>query len=309
MNPSAESADRDTLVGLRPFRGKLAVVTGAGSGMGRELVRLLAAAGSRVAACDVRPGSVETAASWSAAVTGHVCDVSDEAQVRRFRDEVLEQHGTDHVDLVFNNAGIGGGGSLFTDSRESWERTFAVNFWGVYFCTRTFLPLLVKSDEGVLVNTSSVNGFWASLGPGMPNTAYSTAKFAVKGFTESLIEDLRVNAPNVRVVLVMPGHIGTDIVRNSQWVHSEAGDVEKLADRFRDSAPLTAADAATVIINGVLAGHWRILVGEDAIQIDEAVRADPDAAYDHTGVGMLTLPGAGSISARPVKVKGPGAGE
>lgn len=105
----------------------------------------------------------------------------------------------------------------------------------------------------------------------------------------------------------MPGHIGTDIVRNSQVVHGKSGDVDKLADRFRDSAPLTAADAATMILNGVLAGHWRILVGEDAVRIDEAIRADPDAAYDHTGVGMLTLPGATSTNARPVKVNGPAA--
>jgi len=304
---------------MESFEGKLAVVTGAGSGMGRELVRQLSAAGCRVAGCDVRASSVEA----GGCVTGHVCDVSDEAQVLRFRDEVVDQHGADHVDLVFNNAGIGGGGSLFTDSRESWERTFAVDFWGVYYCTRAFLPLLVKSEEGVLVNTSSVNGFWASLGPGIPHTAYSTAKFAVKGFTEALIEDLRTNAPHVRVAVVMPGHIGTDIVRNSRVVLGGGGfedmtpaevkasraamarrgfpvdtatddDVRKLAemgaDMFRDSAPLTAAGAATIILDAVLAGSWRILVGDDAERLDAAVRADPEAAYDHTTVGLSTLP-------------------
>jgi hypothetical protein len=238
----------------------------------------------------------------------------------------MDQHGTEHVDLVFNNAGIGGGGSLFTDSRESWERTFAVDFWGVYYCTRAFLPLLVKSEEGVLVNTSSINGLWASLGPGIPHTAYSTAKFAVKGFTEALIEDLRTNAPHIRVAVVLPGHIGTDIVRNSRVVLGGGGfedmtpaevkasraamtrrgfpvdnatddDVRKLAEMgaemFRDSAPLTAAGAATIILEAVLAGRWRILVGEDAERIDAAVRADPEAAYDHTMVGLSTLPGGG----------------
>src|SRR5215471_9864143 len=205
------------------FAGKLAVVTGGGSGMGRELVRQLAAEGCSVAACDVNADSVaETVtlmepgtASVPLNVTGHVCDVSDEAQVLRFRDELLDAHGADHVDLVFSNAGIGGGGSFVTEPREVWERTFAIDWWGVYYCARAFLPLLIKSPEGVLVNTSSVNGFWATLGPGIPHTAYSTAKFAVKGFSEALIEDLRTNAPHVKVAVVMPGHIGTGIVVNS----------------------------------------------------------------------------------------------
>src|SRR6516165_4995752 len=196
------------------FAGKLAVVTGGGSGMGRELVRQLAAQGCSVAVCDWHADAVtETAgiaqagAGPEARVTGHACDVSDEAQVLRFRDELLAEHGSDHVDLVFSNAGIGGGGSFVNDSREDWERTFATDWWGVYHCARTFLPLLIASGDGVLVNTSSVNGIWAALGPGMPNSAYSTAKFAVKGFTEALIEDLRTNAPQVRVAVVMPGHV------------------------------------------------------------------------------------------------------
>ena len=180
------------------FTGKLAVVTGGGSGMGRELVRQLAAEGCSVAACDLNSGAVaETAgraqegAPPDVRVTSHACDVSDEAQVLRFRDELLERHASDHVNLVFSNAGIGGGESFVTGRREVWERTFAIDWWGVYYCARAFLPLLIASGDGVLVNTSSVNGFWASLGPGVPNSAYSTAKFAVRGFTEALIEDLR----------------------------------------------------------------------------------------------------------------------
>ncbi|HEX7163111.1 MAG TPA: SDR family oxidoreductase, partial [Trebonia sp.] len=181
---------------MKSFTGKFAVVTGGGSGMGRELVRQLASEGCSVAACDVHETTVSETASLALAgapdgttVTGHVCDVADEAQVLRFRDEALAAHGAEHVDLVFSNAGIGGAGSFLNDPREQWERVFAVDFWGVYYCARAFLPLLVKSPEGVLVNTSSVNGFWASLGPGIPHTAYSTAKFAVKGLSEALIED------------------------------------------------------------------------------------------------------------------------
>ena len=230
--------------------------------------------------------------------------MSDEAQVLRFRDELLEQHASDHVDLVFSNAGIGGAGSFIRDSREEWERTFAIDWWGVYYCARAFLPLLIASGDGVLVNTSSVNGFWATLGPGMPNSAYSTAKFAVKGFSEALVEDLRSNAPQVRVAVVMPGHVGTDIVANSLRAHG-LPEPERMSDAqvtelipaemapegaspddlrqllaqanadFRDKAPLSAADAAAIILDGVRSGAWRILVGEDAKKLDAAVRARP----------------------------------
>jgi len=181
------------------------------------------------------------------------------------------------------------------------------------------VPLLIASGDGVLVNTSSVNGFWASPGPGMPNTAYSTAKFAVRGFSEALIEDFRVHAPQVRVAVVMPGHLGTDIVANSFRArglpapeHMSDAQLEELvpgdtqaklvsagllaegasADElrqmlvranadFRDKAPVSASEAATVILDGVRSGAWRILVGEDARRIDAAVRAKPDAAYDY----------------------------
>jgi NAD(P)-dependent dehydrogenase (short-subunit alcohol dehydrogenase family) len=274
---------------MESFAGKIAVVTGGGSGMGRELVRQLAAEGCSVAACDVHREAVAETADLARAVapagttvTSHPGDVADEAQVLRFRDEALAAHGADHVDLVFSNAGIGGGGSFIADPREQWESVFAVDFWGVYYCARVFLPLLIKSAEGVLVNTSSVNGFWASLGAGVPHTAYSTAKFAVKGFSEALIEDLRMHAPHVRVAVVMPGHVATNIVANSMMAFGVPEADAVAANRgFHDSAPLSAAGAATVILDGVRAGAWRILVGADAHSLDEFVRAHPDDAYDY----------------------------
>ncbi len=274
---------------MESFAGKIAVVTGGGSGMGRELVRQLAAEGCSVAVCDVHRETVaetadlaRAAAAAGTTVTSHSCDVADEAQVLRFRDEALAAHGADHVDLVFSNAGIGGGGSFIADPREQWESVFAVDFWGVYYCARVFLPLLIKSAEGVLVNTSSVNGFWASLGEGVPHTAYSTAKFAVKGFSEALIEDLRMHAPHVRVAVVMPGHVATNIVANSMIAFGVPEADAIAANRgFHDSAPLSAADAATVILDGVRSGAWRILVGADAHSLDEFVRAHPDDAYDY----------------------------
>jgi len=275
---------------MESFAGKLAVVTGGGSGMGRELVRQLAAQDCSVAACDWHPDAMAETASLARGdagsgvlVTGHTCDVSDEAQVLRFRDELLGQHARDHVDLVFANAGIGGAGSFVNDSREEWEHTFAVDWWGVYHCARTFLPLLIASGDGVLVNTSSVNGLWAALGPGMPNTAYCAAKFAVRGFTEALIEDLRSNAPQVRVAVVMPGHVGTDIIGNTLRAHGKDPDqmLIDISNDFRDKAPLSAAQAATIILDGVRSGTWRILVGQDAAMIDERIRANPEAAYDY----------------------------
>jgi NAD(P)-dependent dehydrogenase (short-subunit alcohol dehydrogenase family) len=251
-------------------------------------------------------------------VTTHRCDVGVAADMERFRDEVVGQHATDHVNLVFNNAGIGGGGSFILASREEWDRTFEICWGGVYNGCRAFVPLLVAADEGHLVNTSSVNGFWASLGPGIPHTAYSAAKFAVKGFSEALLEDFRVNAPHVGVSVVMPGHIGTEIVNNSRklfermetandldlvrkglerrGVPTEAMDDDALrsmmamfGDMFRDSAPMSAAEAATIILDGVKAGTWRILVGEDAKKLDEAVRADPIAAYGPDGLDLTTI--------------------
>ena len=313
---------------MKSFAGKRAVVTGGGSGMGRELVVQLAAEGCSVATCDVNSVSLQETAERAEAgapegtvVTTHVCDVSDEPRVLAFRDEVVARHG-EQLNLLFNNAGIGGGRSFLTDTREEWERTFAVDWWGVYHCTRAFLPLLVAGDDGYLVNTSSVNGFWASLGPGTPHTAYSTAKFAVTGFSEALIEDLRVNAPHVKVAVVMPGHIGTDIVVNSRRylgypepddmtdaelepmrtdlvrrglpVENVSADqlrqmVKMMGEVFRNAAPLTAAAAAGIILDGVRAGKWRILVGDDARELDERVRARPEEAYDHTGAGLGTL--------------------
>lgn len=303
---------------MQSFEDRIAVITGGGTGMGRELARQLAAAGCHVAMCDVSEENMaatkalcEEGAPPEVRVTTHVADVSDESQVLRFRDEVMRAHETDCVHLVFNNAGIGGFGSLVSDDRAAWEKTFDVCWYGVYYGTRAFLPMLVAAEEGHLVNTSSVNGFWATLGPQIPHSAYSAAKFAVKGFTEALINDFALNAPHVKVSLVMPGHIGTSIVINSgrllgsdpkemsdeQIAETRAsferrgvdfGDAtnEQLrqllaaqGEMFRDQAPMTAEEAARTILEGVRAERWRILVGDDAHVLDEMVRAEPENAY------------------------------
>lgn len=305
---------------MKEFRDKLAVVTGGGSGMGRELARQLSAEGCHVALCDVSSEDMadtkrlcETKAPQDTRLSVHLCDVSDQAQVNGFRDGVLAEHETDHIDLLFNNAGIGGGGSFVDGEREEWERTFGVCWFGVYYCCRAFVPLLIASEAGHLINTSSVNGFWASLGPGVPHTAYSAAKFAVKGFTEALINDLRLNAPHVRVSVVMPGHIGTSIGINTNKVLGKSAPLSMSAEEvaevrkrllqqglpignetddhirkamhqrsidFRDKAPMSAAEAAMIILDGVREERWRILVGADATVLDGMVRESPDRAYE-----------------------------
>jgi NAD(P)-dependent dehydrogenase (short-subunit alcohol dehydrogenase family) len=305
---------------MKDFAGRTAVVTGGGTGMGRELARQLVAEGCNVAMCDVSAANMaETRRLCEVAripqglrITSHIADVSDDAQVQRFRDEVAEQQ-SDTIHLLFNNAGIGGGGSMIANSREEWEKTFNVCWGGVYYNTRAFLPMMLKADQGHIVNTSSINGFWASIGPRIPHTAYAAAKFAVKGFTEALITDLRLNAPHIKCSVVMPGHIGTSIVANSRKIQS-GNESDSISDKeiaqfrarvastgtdpseltdddirarmterarsFLEDAPTTAAQAAGIILDGVKADRWRILVGDDAHKIDARVRATPERAYD-----------------------------
>jgi NAD(P)-dependent dehydrogenase (short-subunit alcohol dehydrogenase family) len=306
---------------MKDLAGRIAVITGGGTGMGRELARQLVAEGCNVAMCDVSATAMAETKRLCEVdrlpqglrITTHVADVSDEDQVKRFADEVASQQDTDKIHLLFNNAGIGGGGSMIVHGRDEWERTFNICWFGVYYNTRAFLPMLLKADRGHIVNTSSVNGFWASIGPTVPHTAYSAAKFAVKGFSEALQTDLRMNAPHIKCSVVMPGHIGTSIVTNSRKIQSgnasdsfsateiaqmrarvasmgvdvsklSDDDIGKLADerarRFLEDAPTTAQEAAKIILGGVKAERWRILVGKDAEKIDRLVREAPERAYD-----------------------------
>ena len=314
---------------MKDFGGKLAVVTGGGSGMGRALCRQLAAEGCDVATCDVLDDNLaetkqlcEQVAGQGRIVSIHHCDVADEDEVAEFRDAVKSQHDADHIDLLFNNAGIGGGASFVSGEREEWERTFNICWFGVYYCARAFMPLLFASKEAHMVNTSSVNGFWATLGPHSAHSAYSAAKFAVKGFSEALITDFARNAPHVKVSVVMPGHIGTSIAINSgiimrggkggderpapedlkRWreryvamglLDEEASDeqlremIAEMGRNFRDNAPTSAEQAASIILDGVREERWRILVGDDAQRLDEMVRETPEEAYTEAFIERL----------------------
>jgi NAD(P)-dependent dehydrogenase (short-subunit alcohol dehydrogenase family) len=306
---------------MKDFAGKFAVITGGGTGMGRELARQLVAEGCDVAICDVIDENMaetlrlcESEAPQGIRITAHKCDVSKEDEVNRFRDDALQQHGRDSVNLLFNNAGIGTGVSFVDGDRDEWERTFNICWYGVYYNARAFMPYLVAADEAHMINTSSVNGFWATLGPGSTHSAYSAAKFAVKGFTEALVTDLRVNAPHVKVSVVMPGHIGTSIAINSGKISGHADPMDMPDDEinlirkrveerqgidlsaasndqiremikaqgeaFRDNAPTTAAEAAAMMIQGVRDERWRVLLGNDAHVLDKLVREIPEQAYE-----------------------------
>jgi NAD(P)-dependent dehydrogenase (short-subunit alcohol dehydrogenase family) len=315
---------------LKDFNGKIAVVTGGGTGMGREMVRQLIAEGCTVAMCDVIPENMaktqelceQAGIPQGTRIMSHVADVASEDAIIGFQKAVAEELKTDKIHLLFNNAGVGGGGSFVNGSRAEWERTFGICWYGVYYSCRAFLPMLLKADRAHITNTSSVNGFWASIGPQTPHTAYPAAKFAVKGFTEALITDFRLNAPHITCSVVMPGHIGTAIARNSGIVLREGkpmGEAElnqfrqraklfgmdgdkltevdvqnfmnMMADGFENNAPTTAAQAAKIILDGVKANRWRILVGDDAHRLDEAVRADPEPVYNEDWANpMGTLP-------------------
>lgn len=316
---------------MKEFAGKIAVITGGGTGMGRELAKQLVAEGCTVAMCDVSAENMaetkrlaQAQAPQGTRVMTFVSDVSNEEQILRFKDAVGRELDTDHIHLLFNNAGIGGGPSFVNSPREEWERTFNVCWYGVYYSCRAFLPMVLKAREAHIVNTSSVNGFWASLGPTRAHTAYPAAKFAVKGFTEGLINDFRLNAPHVKCSVVMPGHIGTSIIENSRKVLTGHGIGEmtakeltdarrsikamgfpgdamsdeqiqqmmrEMARQFEENAPTSAAEAATIILNGVREERWRILIGKDAETMDGLVREAPDLAYEQAFIDRLRAAG------------------
>jgi NAD(P)-dependent dehydrogenase (short-subunit alcohol dehydrogenase family) len=315
------------------FSAKTSVITGAGSGIGRELTRQLAASGCRLAICDLsRQGMEETLAlcrmdgSDASLISLHVADVSEPDQVAEFETEVSKLF--DHLNLLFNNAGIGGGASFVTTAREEWEKTFNVCWGGVYNVTRAFMPLLQAAPEARIINVASVNGLWAALLPGIPMSAYSAAKFAVRGFTESLILDLRLNAPHIKCSLVLPGYVGSDILANSDRIlASVAGPadeaskknarqrivgfggsdpagvsdadlgrvIDAMARHFQDHALTSPSEAARTILEGVRQGQWRILVGPDARIIDAMVRAEAADIYEPAFIRRM----AATIDATP----------
>ena len=274
----------------------MAVVTGAGSGIGRALAQRLATAGSALAIADIdETGLQETAQSLaksSALVTKHIVDVAKEESVKSFAADVSAKHG--RVTLLINNAGVALHGDFEEISLDDLRWLMDINFWGSVYGVKYFLPMLKREPRAHIVNLSSVFGLIAPAG----QAAYSASKFAVRGFTEALRHEL---APtNVCVSCVHPGGIRTPIAQRARLgAATPASRREQSISRFEKLARTPPETAAAVILRGVERREPRVLIGMDAYQIDVLQRLRP-ATYWKSLARKLKDPGVRS-KASPVK--------
>jgi NAD(P)-dependent dehydrogenase (short-subunit alcohol dehydrogenase family) len=264
---------------MSSVRGKVAVVTGAGSGIGRQLALELAERGARLALSDVDElglsGTADRAKALGAEVhTGRV-DVSDRAAVEAYATAVVEHFGVVHQ--VYNNAGVAGGGTVLDSTWADYDRVLSINLFGVVHGTKAFLPHLVASGDGHVVNISSLNGIMGQGGM----TAYCASKFGVRGFTESLRAELLAAGYPVQVSVVHPGGVRTNIA-SAAFEHAKAqGQQVTAADEARHRRynekllRMPPEQAARIVVDGVEAGRPRILVGNDARALDLLVRLVP----------------------------------
>jgi NAD(P)-dependent dehydrogenase (short-subunit alcohol dehydrogenase family) len=270
---------------MRVLRDRVAVVTGAGSGIGRALATALAREGAVLAVSDVNePGlaaTVEQVRALGRPVFAARVDVADRAAVHAHAERVVAEHG--RVNLVVNNAGVALGARIAEMSYEDLEWLFGINFWGVVHGTKAFLPHLKRADEGHVVNVSSVFGIIAVPG----QAAYNAAKFAVRGFTECLREELELEGSTVSATCVHPGGIKTNIARAARMpVETPGGPTRAERDAAFDQIARTTADAAAAqILRGVRRNARRVLIGADAHAIDLMQRLLP-TAYQKVVVGM-----------------------
>ena len=261
----------------------MAVVTGAGSGIGRALARKLAAAGSALALADINEVSLrETAASLPQnhkVITMHVVDVAREDAVRSFADDVAARHA--RVSLLINNAGVALLGTFEEISIDDFRWLIDVNFWGAVYGVKYFLPILKRQPRAHIVNLSSVFGLVAPVG----QSAYSASKFAVRGFTEALRHELE--GTSVSVSCVHPGGIHTEIARHARLgANAPQGLRQDSISRFDRLTPTSPEQAAQRILQGVERREPRILIGRDARQIDVVQRLRP-ASYWKTLAGRM----------------------
>jgi butyryl-CoA dehydrogenase len=277
------------------FNGRVAAITGAGSGIGRALARELAGRGAHLALSDVdEAGLAETVASCEGRgvkVTSARVDVADRAAMFAWADDVVAQHGT--VNLVVNNAGVALAATIDEGSIEDIEWLMGINYWGVVYGTKAFLPHLKAAGEGHIVNLSSVFGLIS-----VPaQSAYNSAKFAVRGFTDALRMELEVADCGVSCTTVHPGGIKTNIARNARVdpaLQEVAGSREEQARRFERMAVTTPEKAARQILAAVARNRRRVLVGPDAKVIDLVSRL-PAGLYQR-----VLARGAARQGAKPI---------
>ncbi|MFD9890969.1 SDR family NAD(P)-dependent oxidoreductase [Amycolatopsis sp. NPDC059027] len=250
---------------MKRFTGKVAVITGAGSGIGRALALELSRRGARLALSDVDADrAAATAEQAGAAARSYRLDVSDRAAVLAHAEEVAGDFG--QVNLVVNNAGVALGATVEEMSWADYDWLMGINLGGVVNGTKAFLPHLIASGDGHIVNISSVFGFI-----GVPTqSAYNAAKFAVRGFTESLRQEMLIAGHRVGVSCVHPGGIKTNIVRDSRNAGGE--DPEQAAAGFEKIARTSPEKAALTIVRGIERRSARILIGPDAYVLDAIPR-------------------------------------
>jgi len=249
----------------------VAVVTGAGSGIGRALAQRLDAQDYALVLCDINEAGLEgTAHALKRRPTLKPLDVSKRDQVEAMAREALAAHG--HVDLVINNAGVAVDSPLADVSYEDFEWLFGINFWGVVYGTKAFLPAMLARKSGVIVNVSSIFGLiaWPRQG------TYNAAKFAVRGFTEALWHELE--GTGVTAISVHPGGIRTNIAKNARVRHPNdpKRTPERVEREFRRMARTTPETAAEVILRGVENRQRRVLIGADAQVLHLVSRLAPD---------------------------------
>jgi len=253
---------------MKTFHGRVAAVTGAGSGIGRALARELAARGAHLALSDINEATLaETvmlceAAGAAAKITSQHVDVADRNAVYAWADQVVADHG--RVNLIFNNAGVALAAGIEAMSYEDFEWLMSINFWGVVHGTKAFLPHLKAAGEGHVINMSSVFGLISVPG----QAAYNAAKFGVRGFTDALRMELEMSPCGVSCTTVHPGGVKTNIARNARVDPSMAPDPDAAADEFDKMARTTPDRAARQILLGVTRDRRRVLVGPDAAVID-----------------------------------------
>jgi NAD(P)-dependent dehydrogenase (short-subunit alcohol dehydrogenase family) len=245
----------------RTLRDKVVVITGAGGGMGREMALLAASRGALLALsdwdADALAATVDRVKAQGAEVRGDVVDVSDRAAMAQWATDVVDRFG--RVDVLVNNAGVSMSGHFEDMTYEEFDWILGVNLYGVVHGTKEFLPHLIASGDGVLVNISSLFGLISMPG----QSAYNATKYAVRGFTEALREEMMVSGHPVSVTCVHPGGIKTGIARNGRTTAHE--DHDRLAAMFDTKlAKMPADKAARIILDGALAGQARVLVGLDA---------------------------------------------
>lgn len=272
---------------MKSFNQKVAAITGAGSGIGQQLAIALAKQGCHLSLSDVNEkglaDTVEQTKSYGVRVTSKKVDVADREQVKTWAAETAQNHGS--INLIFNNAGVALGATVEGETYDELEWIMNINFWGVVYGTKEFLPYLKQSKDGHIINISSLFGLISQ----PTQSAYNASKFAVRGFTESLRQELDLEKSGVNATCVHPGGIRTNIAKAAKMsdsLKSLGMDPNKSIQSFDKLLRTPPEEAAQVILNAVKANKPRVLIGNDAKVLDGLQRILP------TGYQTLSRLGA-----------------